>query len=1029
MNLNINQLRNRLENRFTNIQQIDESILRCIRRSNETPFAVYYFDLGQELPSTDELLRDYQDNVIGRHYFEDRKSLQWSNYLYFILNRDRIESDEINRIKTSIENDRRYARKFVITEEDIDSVLDPVVVAPTADAPTGNIMSVWNGILTSADLDHIIHSDESLPARLEFIENQSTIKEERTVTISEIDEEFSYSSFLNTLSLIDYRPIPRQRNFEFGTINLVFGANGSGKTSLFEAIELLYCGRNKRNPKLIEPYEIHATFSNGNELKATDQRDLQLFREYNLKWYGQPEVRTNNLYLSFAQFNFLDTDAAVDLMESATSIEDNLSKLLVGSEASKIWRDIVRVNDAIVSKLKELRPFSDQIKDELEILDNQLKEARNTPQKSDSIKSRLLEMIHLRKWEFSNDKDEKLANSIIETLSEFLSIVRQALNLSWLDSPVTSEGLYNYYQNTENKVSEAEVKLNRLKIVIDSLKKLEIELRETNTALELILEAQRIMDSGLIQNKIQLSETEIKIKLASKQLVGWDVNALKAIKEDDFGISVSNFLKKSKSNRNDAKQKLQKLQEQYAEFSKLKEQSYTLAQELRQIAYRLLEITGNSSECPLCHTQFKPGELEEHINQELENVDEELGQTLLTNLKDCETIFQNAAAIEIKALWLEEFCNRSELKTDISVLEASNEVERVTNDLKRWRDLIDSLSNELNELESQGLTYSRMEKVLDQLGELGYPLPELTRERIEELSLLIKEKIESIRESVTNYKTEELKLHHVMQDSLEMTGELTKEEYKSKLKSLKEQIVETKSLYHKLKNFSSVIQWDESLSLSELAVEVESIRDMAADLQKAIEQENKAKTTIQESIKRKEKLEKQLNDLKFRIEKFESANSTLENLQIEHSLNSAMDVALQENKTAIETIFSQIHYPVDFKGIGSDLNTLIRKKDDEKAKLSQISTGQRAAYALSIFLAQNAQLSKAPPLILIDDPIAHIDDLNSLSFLDYLREIALTGQRQIFFATANDKLAGLIERKFDFLSDAKFCRFDLTNND
>jgi len=62
---------------------------------------------------------------------------------------------------------------------------------------------------------------------------------------------------------------------------------------------------------------------------------------------------------------------------------------------------------------------------------------------------------------------------------------------------------------------------------------------------------------------------------------------------------------------------------------------------------------------------------------------------------------------------------------------------------------------------------------------------------------------------------------------------------------------------------------------------------------------------------------------------------------------------------------------------------------------------------------------------LIDDPIAHIDDLNSLSFLDYLRDVALTNRRQIYFATANDKLATLFERKFDFLGPEGFRRFNL----
>jgi hypothetical protein len=52
-----------------------------------------------------------------------------------------------------------------------------------------------------------------------------------------------------------------------------------------------------------------------------------------------------------------------------------------------------------------------------------------------------------------------------------------------------------------------------------------------------------------------------------------------------------------------------------------------------------------------------------------------------------------------------------------------------------------------------------------------------------------------------------------------------------------------------------------------------------------------------------------------------------------------------------------------------------------------------------------------------------------LSFLDYLREIILTGKRQIFFATANDKLATLFQRKFDFLGAEGFRRFDLSREE
>ena len=47
--------------------------------------------------------------------------------------------------------------------------------------------------------------------------------------------------------------------------------------------------------------------------------------------------------------------------------------------------------------------------------------------------------------------------------------------------------------------------------------------------------------------------------------------------------------------------------------------------------------------------------------------------------------------------------------------------------------------------------------------------------------------------------------------------------------------------------------------------------------------------------------------------------------------------------------------------------------------------------------------------------IAHVDDLNILSFLDILRDLVLLDDRQVFFATANARIADLFYRKFDCL--------------
>lgn len=179
----------------------------------------------------------------------------------------------------------------------------------------------------------------------------------------------------------------------------------------------------------------------------------------------------------------------------------------------------------------------------------------------------------------------------------------------------------------------------------------------------------------------------------------------------------------------------------------------------------------------------------------------------------------------------------------------------------------------------------------------------------------------------------------------------------------------TESLRAKLGDFSSSFPWPGGKPLVELAVEAELVRNVAAELQAALRKERQAKATYNDLIRRKEYLQGQLSKLLPRIKRLTEAQSTLESLQREHSLKSAVESALQQNRAGIEAIFSRIHSPAEFSGLGSNWATLVRKADNSEAKPSEISTGQRAVFALSIFLAQNAQLRVAPPVVLIDDPI------------------------------------------------------------
>jgi exonuclease SbcC len=132
------------------------------------------------------------------------------------------------------------------------------------------------------------------------------------------------------------------------------------------------------------------------------------------------------------------------------------------------------------------------------------------------------------------------------------------------------------------------------------------------------------------------------------------------------------------------------------------------------------------------------------------------------------------------------------------------------------------------------------------------------------------------------------------------------------------------------------------------------------------------------------------------------------------------------NVHQIVEVFRLIHSPREFVNLiySNGIVKLIDREGIERS-ITEISTGQRAALALSIFISMNRMLKSGPNIILFDDPVSHIDDLNALSFLDFLRIFVLREKKQIFFASANARLSRLFERKFEFLGDVDFKKWDL----
>src|SRR5690606_17017845 len=137
--------------------------------------------------------------------------------------------------------------------------------------------------------------------------------------------------------------------------------------------------------------------------------------------------------------------------------------------------------------------------------------------------------------------------------------------------------------------------------------------------------------------------------------------------------------------------------------------------------------------------------------------------------------------------------------------------------------------------------------------------------------------------------------------------------------------------------------------------------------------------------------------------------------------NSILQDFFDTNLNEIKDIFKTIHSPQEFTDIKfEDKKLVLFKEDNVPYEISQISTGQRGALVLSIFISLNRKLQNGPNILIFDDPVTFIDDFNALSFLDFLRYFIVRENKQIFFSTANKKFASLFKKKFEFLGENEF---------
>jgi exonuclease SbcC len=994
---------------ISGISEVRDNIFKGTLTVANKLAGVYYFDINNK--SLDDF-DTYQEALLADDFFAYPGNLQW-NYYLFLLN-DQLNSE----VKQRIENNDKYARKYVMTESEFDDFFN---IEKSNAEIRPNIIEDWKRRLDEVGLQDVYSKVNYVDLVAKF--KASGKEAAKSAAAQRTLEDSNKIEFINRLILkSNYRSYPSKRDYSFGRVNLFRGINGVGKTSLFEAIEAMICGRCLRNPSVTMPQGcIEAQYNGNSSLTSYDGLNNRQYIGRDLNWYAT-NSRTNTLYNSFNRFNFFNADSAHSFSIAETEKEASaaLFSIILGPEYHYI-------SERNAGTLDRLRPEFNRLKEEMQtaLLRKQKAERLMQNYKEPVSLSQLRETIQ------SNYRDMHFKNAI---LPEDLVVIEERDNqlrpilsslLSKEASTLTLTTFNNSLIDFDNKRKAIEIKEEELRgltekqtTLIAKEKRLNIHHEFLSRCIVYVQDKQLMSLDGLQSKESEANLTNSKISFVKSLITGIEEgsDAIK-VKGDKIQAEIDFLKAELKSNESEMTQLVKSL-------SRLD----TVLNVIKSHGKEFMDLEHDATHCPLCQAAYDRSELKRRISNELK-----VGSTSQPVAFDTlrQTIETGKKAIQERELLIQ---------AQVKVIQAFNAVypgESYANlavaldRLQRFigqESIVTQELHRLSELKKYAEMLGRSEKeytelkfACDQNLKEG---PAFAQKEVEAFHKLLNDTTVDINSCKTELETTLASRTRVGNEIKRLLGVEGTALY---LKDIREIFQKEETTILALKNLidklCGLVDLDPNSPISLIFELSETLKNNILSMR----EELKVQFEYDTARKELDEASSFISANAERLQRYKLGVDTLRNLTGDEA-TAHVSAFFNENFLEIVDIFKSIHVPREFKTLKyvNDRLELITDKGEIRT-VSQISTGQRSALALSIFLSLNGKLKNGPDLIMFDDPIAFTDDLNALSFLDYLRLYTLKTGKQIFFATANMRLAGLFEKKFGFLEEG-FKNFELTRN-
>jgi len=1033
---------------------------------------------------TEQSFNEFQGEHVRTFYFDQEGDLRWNLYLVFVL--VHAEFEQFPRANMAlIERNKRYARKLVVSERDFSS---EVPVSQLRETQTSvrlvEPLEEWYDHLQKHGLAFCLDSFRNekvehylIGSEVEALVKPKTDEELLTSSNGAFDREWKISSIRFGRS---FRPhcFDSEEPFVFKGVNLFEGANGVGKTTIFEAIELAMTGKVMRE-EIAEGvtqddvsnsvWDGELCFTNGECFNESPTAKEQTKRE--VGFYRNQERKFAKLNERFHRYNYFSSEDAYRFSFTEEGHPDFAaisSQVLFGAEINTYQKHWNRYKDVFQNIKNSLVK---QIREHKTLLQDLEERALQIPMHSTSMSvlTRMLDELKLNDLESfpQGDPEKELAwarqllvhlNDVyavsrpLENMFDFGIFTQRQLLADIQEKQILKEEVGGYLEQ------EKELLQSKQALVADLRRnqiRWQMELNEANSDLQKTVEVVRQLQDYETIFLDPPSADHCRTLEKNREFLQSKMKSYEYVQKQWGDLLTASIPALTEGEASKRKQELEQkreglLQEKYSAMGELRavQQFYNRIGELtHQIKAAgqeyLLEYT-SATRCPLCQAVHStPDDLRDAIfcaeEQDARNELQERIDQVIQQLTGTERELESVASqlnLWIRIREAAGFLQRMNAvsQNQLSIDEAVSEelfqyVQQANKEMNTTRSQILDIEAAIQRLEIQGFELVRVNKAYEWVK--FEPFVQLLYQGKETYSGMVR---------ILEGNRTELRERHE-----ELVGNIAALE-----KQLQGLLVEVESAQNNAKTLSEQVdtlgyqikQCSEWLSLIEKVrdrcgsiEEDSSLSGFRGYLQRTIEVAKGISEDVEASVEHQGRLgdfklyQNKLTDLETRMIRCQQAMNVIGELK---TLSQYSEDFMATNIRSISDLFVALHSPNEYEKLDLDsdgnLVAFSHGTNRRKVHIHQLSTGQRTAVTLAVFFTLHMSMPTAPKFVLLDEPVANIDDLNVLGLFDFLRGLYAQLGTQIFITTANAGVAGLFRKKFQFLNEEfrnyRFVRYD-----